>query len=339
MVSKNHPFFLSLMTTIKSVDYSASLAKSGSSPDLTPPTGYSVQQLVANLAAGVMAAYNAFNDPSDPNVYNSTPSLSGYGNVQTIWVSEVGEIPVTGSEYQVFGFAAAANDNTHNIVVLRGTATAVEAGYDLYEWDTNTPCTLPVDPSATNPQSYGNVKQSLYNFYATGPDPLSTYDDSLASSFNTAVQAVAASSSASMWYVAGHSLGGPMATLGALDAYLNGSFGSNQPTLVTFGGLHLGDLSFVTDYMNELPQGLRIANQCDFVPSLVALEPSGTPPSDPYAALGQPGTFVWQNWDDWANHSMLNVYQPMVTYAGQNSDPDYWDMITFGASQTYPQPG
>jgi hypothetical protein len=32
----------------------------------------------------------------------------------------------------LLGFAAYANDWSHNIIVLRGTGTAEEAGYDLY---------------------------------------------------------------------------------------------------------------------------------------------------------------------------------------------------------------
>jgi hypothetical protein len=45
--------------------------------------------------------------------------------------------------YQLFGFTGVADDNSHNILVLRGTVTLEEAGYDLLGWGTNTACLLP----------------------------------------------------------------------------------------------------------------------------------------------------------------------------------------------------
>ena len=79
---------------------------------------------------------------------------------------------------------------------------------------------------------------------------------------------------------------------------LSRAFGSQSPLVFTFGSLHVGDQSFATAYNSNVPHTYRIANLCDFVPTMVSLEP--VTPSDPYVHVGLPGTFVWQTWDDWA---------------------------------------
>jgi hypothetical protein len=293
-----------------------------------------------NLANAVLEAYNAYD--------NSTkPSLPGYHYVASIWVQETAEDaettagaarpeataatpgteaarPEGGISWQgntLFGFAAHADDLSHNIIVLRGTVTAEETGYDLYGWGTNTACKL---PSSNPTQKYGNVKQDLYDFY-TGTDYVYT---SLAASFNAAVRKVAQANPDKLWIVASHSLGGALATLGALDAYVSGSYtgSSRTPWLVTFGSLHLGDQLFATAFKQQVPVAFRFANLSDFVPSLVSLEP-GTP-TDPYVHVGLECTSVWQKWDNWANHSMEFTYLPTVR--------DYFSVIQLGPRK-YPQ--
>lgn len=101
---------------------------------------------------------------------------------------------------------------------------------------------------------------------------------------------------------------------------LSRAFGSQSPLVFTFGSLHVGDQSFATAYNSNVPHTYRIANLCDFVPSMVSLEP--VTPSDPYVHVGLPGTFVWQTWDDWGNHSLATIYQPMVQ--------SHWGTIRWG---------
>src|ERR1043165_2811509 len=119
------------------------------------PTGNTIW---VNLANAILEAYSAYSN-------DSTPSLPGYHYVASIWVQESGEDTdaTVGAEYQaetaaatveikaaqpegvlppwqgntLFGFAAYADDLSHNIIVLRGTVTDEEAGYDLYGWGTN----------------------------------------------------------------------------------------------------------------------------------------------------------------------------------------------------------
>lgn len=316
------------------------------------PPGITLQPLVLALAQGVMAAYDAYNNGS-----NNTPELAGYQRFTPIYAWETdpninpfasllatnaaarakrqtaaycAPPPATGEPScgrQLFGFSAVANDRSHNIVVLRGTVTLEEAGYDLLGWDHNTPCLLPSKTPRAQQAAYGCVNADLYNFYVGSDDGLVT---SLATSFQAAVQAVAQVNPDVPWFVAAHSLGGPLATLGALDAYLSGCYtnSTRPPVVVTFGGLHLGDQNFATTYQAALPLGLRFANLCDFVPSMVSLAPDT--PDDPYVHVGTPATFVWQTWDDWGNHSMECIYLQMV------QDPKKWALIQYG-ERSYPQ--
>ena len=56
------------------------------------------------------------------------------------------------------------------------------------------------------------------------------------------------------------------------------------------GSLHVGDQSFASVYGPLVPASVRVANLCDFVPSLVSLEP--VTPTDPYVHVGTEAAFV-----------------------------------------------
>lgn len=326
----------------------------------SPPVS---QDLAVRLAKGVCEAYAAYNNGS-----NLTPSLTGYKNFNQIWVYEaapnlnpfstsearakaassvaarttvdrepaayarapdgspapcVGPTPVGTPTpgKQLFGFTATADDNSHNIFVLRGTVTLEEAGYDLLGWGDNTRCDLPSQSSEQ--QSYGMVNSYLYGFY-TGTD--FGLQSSLAASCLNAIQKTSQQAPNLPWYMGAHSLGGAMLSLAALDAVVSGYV--NNPLVVTFGSLHVGDASFAKAYTVKVPRSLRVANLCDFVPSMVSLEPVKL--ADPYVHVGYEGTFVWQTWDDWGNHSLANMYMPMVR------NPNYWALIQWG-TRNYPQ--
>jgi triacylglycerol lipase len=65
-------------------------------------------------------------------------------------------------------------------------------------------------------------------------------------------------------YIAGHSLGGALATLCALDVAVNTKF--KKPILYTFGSPRVGNSTFVTSYKNIIEQSIRVANAYDMVP-------------------------------------------------------------------------
>jgi hypothetical protein len=66
--------------------------------------------------------------------------------------------------------------------------------------------------------------------------------------------------------VSGHSLGGALATLQALDAAANSKF--KNPTVYTYASPRTGDAQFVNIYNVRVPNTFRIANRVDVVPKL-----------------------------------------------------------------------
>jgi hypothetical protein len=66
--------------------------------------------------------------------------------------------------------------------------------------------------------------------------------------------------------ICGHSLGGAVATLLALDVAANAGF--LQPTVYTYASPRTGDLQFAATYNQVVPHTYRIANRLDIVPKL-----------------------------------------------------------------------
>ncbi len=66
--------------------------------------------------------------------------------------------------------------------------------------------------------------------------------------------------------VCGHSLGGALATLLALDLAANSAFKS--PTVYTYASPRTGDPTFAGAYDRAVPDSVRIANRLDLVPKL-----------------------------------------------------------------------
>jgi hypothetical protein len=324
------------------------------------PAGLTLQEVAVRLAGGVCEAYAAYNNGS-----NLIPVLSGYHsfNLIYVWEADPNGNPFSGAETkiragssfsaelentsprqpaaysvpnpctgpmppgtpsagsQLFGFTATADDGSHNILVFRGTVTLEEAGYDLLGWGSNTKCKLPSQWFEQN--SYGFVNSYLYDFYV-GED--SDTVTSLAASCMNAIRQTTSNYPNIPWFVGAHSLGGAIASLAALDAVASGVLSGNKTIVITFGSLHVGDKQFADAYNAQVLLSVRVANLCDFVPSMVSLEP--VIPADPYVHVGIPATFVWQTWDDWGNHSLANIYQPMVQ--------SHWDVIRYG-NRVYPQ--
>jgi hypothetical protein len=66
--------------------------------------------------------------------------------------------------------------------------------------------------------------------------------------------------------ISGHSLGGALVTLLALDLEANSIF--KNPTVYTFASPRTGDPAFVSTYNQMVPATYRIANRLDLVPKL-----------------------------------------------------------------------
>lgn len=70
-------------------------------------------------------------------------------------------------------------------------------------------------------------------------------------------------------FITGHSLGGALATLAAIDIATNSSF--QAPIVYTFGAPRVGDPTFVKSYNYTVPVHWRIQNKFDIVPHLPTL--------------------------------------------------------------------
>ena len=68
--------------------------------------------------------------------------------------------------------------------------------------------------------------------------------------------------------VCGHSLGGALATLLALDLTANGKAPFNRPAAYTYASPRTGDSSFAATYNQAVTNSNRIANRLDIVPQL-----------------------------------------------------------------------
>jgi triacylglycerol lipase len=260
------------------------------------------------LALAVKEAYAKYNDPGHEI------RLGGYVVKDFIYVHEL-EV-----EKVFFGFTATGSMEPGmprtNIVALRGTQSDEEALEDM-DW-TPTPCVLP----NVGGGQYGQAGAGVYGFYA-GTDFGTVH--SLSHSFKSAVSNL--DGSITDWYVAGHSLGGAAATLGAFDSVVSGSYnnGDVRPKLYTYGSLHVGDADFAASFAEAVPEAYRVANLADWVPALTGLEGADTPG---YVHVGLECTFLWQKWGDWENHSLVDTYLETVQ--------QYPAVIKFGP-RDYPQ--
>jgi hypothetical protein len=68
--------------------------------------------------------------------------------------------------------------------------------------------------------------------------------------------------------ICGHSVGGALATLLALDLAANAAAPFNEPTVYTYASPRTGDATFVSTYNHVVPNTFRIANRLDLVPKL-----------------------------------------------------------------------
>jgi hypothetical protein len=237
------------------------------------------------FASAVEAAYNYYD-------YDTAISLDGYQIGPSIYVWE-------GLTRTFFGYVATGTPPNsgipeHNLVVFRGTRTKEEAAYDL-DWNM-TACTLGGNPC-------GNAASGQYNFY-TGAV---LAEDSLSESMLAAVTWF--SDTTIPIYVCGHSLGGGMATLAALDIVQSNAYPSVSPILYTYGGLHVGDAAFAAAFAASVQAAFRVVNLADFVPQLTGLSADDTS----YVHVGQQWWFIFYNPYLWQNHELAISYLSALT--------------------------
>jgi lipase (class 3) len=294
-----------------------------------PETGASFDLSMADtLAQAVNQAYLKYQDPNHQIV------LPGYEILDTITVFEAAPAQAAGQAgslgcddwWRTFmGFSATGRTPGYpgaynNLVALRGTQSTEEAIEDI-DWSM-TPCVLPAGAKIT--KTYGQISAGVSNFYSGTDEGLVT---PLSACFK---RAIANFQEPRPLYIGGHSLGGALVTLGALDAVVSDIYVSSLPPRVyTFGSMKVGDAAFGQAVVEQGIDVFRVVNLADWVPAFTGIS-ADTPG---YLPVGLECSFLWQTEDQpdggaWANHSLVNIYAATLQ--------KYPNVIRFGPRK-YPQ--
>ncbi|MGD1019334.1 MAG: lipase family protein [Verrucomicrobiia bacterium] len=158
---------------------------------------------------------------------------------------------------QIVSFGAILQDTNKNVVIaIRGTDGIWEWVHDAEFL--SVPCPFLASAGRTDDgftAIYKSLKIAAASTSLGVAQALATLPPEL--NFNTPINSVT---------ICGHSLGGALATLLALDIAANTSF--KNPTVYTYASPRTGDPVFVTAYNGLSPNTSRIANRMDIVPKL-----------------------------------------------------------------------
>jgi pimeloyl-ACP methyl ester carboxylesterase len=286
--------------------------------DPTPlPIDYVLTYQLAQLAAG---SYNVAGYP-DPWFVAGIKPLEGPPAVYTgrqDWLTRNNFTPIvnpngTGDMSKYWGICTVVNNVV--IVAFRGTNSISDVQIDLYgsvphQTGTYAACTAwsvnyggqttTVLAHSGFLQTYltvqANVRQWVQSQFQSGTRPTG------------------------IWVV-GHSLGGALANLCALDlaAFLGATY--PVPKLMTFGCPYVGDQAFATLFNTAVPAATRFALTWD----PVTMNPMygitlSLPPFPPYVHSGQP---VALTSPDWVQHFMQGYYWAIAATQPAQSDSGF----------------
>lgn len=181
------------------------------------------------------------------------PNNIGYRVVTTIYGNDLATDlnPERGKQIVSFGYILQAPNNDV-VIAIRGTEGIWEWIHDA-EFGT-VKCPFLVGAGNTE-DGFTSIYNSLRVDVATTS---ARVVDALAGlPFNQATNSLT---------ICGHSLGGALATLLALDVAANTNF--KKPTIYTYASPRTGDPLFVSTYNQVVPNTSRIANRVDLVPKL-----------------------------------------------------------------------
>jgi hypothetical protein len=176
----------------------------------------------------------------------------GYTFLQTLYGNELAtEVSPNTGETVTYGFlgVSAAGEL---VAIVRGTDTVLEWMHDASF------LMLPI-PIHSGAGMTEDGFTTIYKSLRTDRNPQST---SAATSVGSYVHAGTATSVT----IAGHSLGGALATLLTLDVALNTE--CRQPVVYTYASPRTGDHFFAGSFNSAIAQSYRIYNRCDLVPNL-----------------------------------------------------------------------
>lgn len=211
-------------------------------------------QVAAGFAQFIDYAYDMVSTP----VGTKPPTPSGFPSNFTILAYAQAQDDFWGYDNPAYyGFVAQSTATNQIIVAIRGTVFIVEW---LIDFEIGmTPFVIP---------GSGSVEDGFYSVFSTltfvdpNMNPFSL-QDCLVNAVNTnpGVQIV----------IAGHSLGGPIASMLALQSACQSSAVKSATTVYTFAAPAPGDETFADFYNANAPQTFRVWNILDPVPTVLLI--------------------------------------------------------------------
>jgi hypothetical protein len=179
------------------------------------------------------------------------PDNVGYKVVGTILGNDLATTmnPGRGNRIVSFGFILQAPNNDA-VIAIRGTE-------GIREWIHDFEFLATKFPFLAGAGKTDDGFTAIFNSLRVATSPARLVDAVAALPFDHAINSLT---------ICGHSLGGALATLLALDVAANTNF--KNPTIYTYASPRTGDALFAHTYNQVVPNTYRIANRVDIVPKL-----------------------------------------------------------------------
>jgi hypothetical protein len=222
----------------------------------------------ASLGAGMMDVHEAiefaqlvnaaYTIPPD-NLANSAGTVfvaggKAYTVVTTIYANDLATDmdPSRGNRQVSIGFVCQASGAGDVVVAIRGTE-------GILEWIHDISFLLVTCPFLAGAGRTEDGFTAMYNSLRTGVAPASP-------SVSSALATLPYPQTLTSVTICGHSLGGALATLLALDVAANTTI--KNPTIYTYASPRTGDPMFASTFNQVVKNSFRVANRLDIVPKL-----------------------------------------------------------------------
>ena len=187
------------------------------------------------------------------------------------------------------GFVIASDKG--NIIAFRGTQTQIE-------WWRNLQATQKDYLDPITKEQYGKVHQGYWKIVR----------EQIGSAL---IEAVRQLDPAIPCYITGHSLGGAVATLSAMEIALQVPEIREQIQLYTYAAPRIGDREFAQAHSQLIPNSYRITNLSDSVPLVPPIQIKNKFTTANYAHVGQKWSFTAQFGDVLLNH-VVDTYSMAI---------------------------
>jgi predicted lipase len=203
-------------------------------------------------------------------------------------------------------YGAVLTSKTGNILMFRGTQQNAE-------WIRNFLAVQEPYRDAATGKTYGQVHSGFLDIYSNlilEPRP-----HKIAEQLDPTVPC----------YIAGHSLGGALAILAAIDIALKVPKLRPNLRLYTYGSPRVGDKIFAEAHSQLIPNSYRVANQAD----TITLVPPTNQMGGVFIHIGEEWAFLSQNQDVMPNH-IVDTYRVAIDREQETRSIKSWHQIHKG---------